>query len=154
MTSPRLFVPELTSEQLDALQRRLQNINWPHTVGTDDWMYGVPAAWLKNMADYWRDEWQWSRAQSAMQAWPHYQIEIDGIPIHYLYAEASRPDAPALILTHGWPWTFWDWKDAVLRLVAERIKLSMWSYRRCLASASPHLCAKLGSTWLESPDFG
>jgi pimeloyl-ACP methyl ester carboxylesterase len=112
-TSPVAFTPALSEPRLADLHQRLGNINWPHIVGDDDWCYGVPGAWLKDMAAYWREEWQWSRAASAMQAWPHYRVTIDGIPLHYLYAAASNPQAPALILTHGWPWTFWDFKDVI-----------------------------------------
>lgn len=113
MARPEPFTPQLPQAQLDALQQRLHNINWPPIVGTDEWLYGVPGSWLQDMAAYWRKDWQWSDAQAAMQKWPHYRVDIDGIPIHYLYAEASQPDAPAIILTHGWPWTFWDFKDVI-----------------------------------------
>ena len=65
------------------------------------------------MADYWRDEWDWTRQAEAMNRWQHYRVEIDDIPIHYVHAPAANADAPALILTHGWPWTFWDFKDVV-----------------------------------------
>ena len=29
------------------------------------------------------------------------------------HAEAKDPGAPAIILSHGWPWTFWDFRDVI-----------------------------------------
>jgi len=110
---PQPFTPEIPPDRLEALHRRLADINWPTVIGDDDWRYGVPGAWMRDMASYWREEWQWSSVQSQMQAWPHYRIEINGIEVHYVYAAAADPQAPALILSHGWPWTFWDFKEVI-----------------------------------------
>jgi len=111
--TPTPFTPTLAEVSLENLRQRLGQINWPHVVGADDWQYGVPMAWLKEMADYWRDEWDWATQAEAMNRWQHFRVEIDDIPIHYLHAPAANADAPALILTHGWPWTFWDFKDVI-----------------------------------------
>jgi pimeloyl-ACP methyl ester carboxylesterase len=43
-----------------------------------------------------------------MNAWPQFRVEIDDLPIHFLHARGRGPDPIPLILTHGWPWTFWD----------------------------------------------
>src|SRR5271169_4159811 len=30
------------------------------------------------------------------------------IPIHFIHEPGKGPNPTPLILTHGWPWTFWD----------------------------------------------
>lgn len=103
----------LPAERLGELKGRLLGMQWPQIVGADDWQYGVPAGWLREMVSYWAEEWDWPSVQAAMNVWPHYRVEIDGVVLHYLHAAAEIDDAPALILTHGWPWTFWDFKDVI-----------------------------------------
>jgi pimeloyl-ACP methyl ester carboxylesterase len=51
-----------------------------------------------------------------MNRFEHYRVEIDGIPIHYVHERGRGPAPQPLILSHGWPWTFWDWKDVIPRL--------------------------------------
>ena len=36
--------------------------------------------------------------------------------MHYIYVKAKTKDAIPLVLTHGWPWTFWDFKDMIIPL--------------------------------------
>ena len=37
---------------LGDLQARLRNTRWPDVIGEDSWDYGVPQAWLRDMATY------------------------------------------------------------------------------------------------------
>lgn len=110
---PERFEIALPAATLDELRRRLANARLAPPIGSDDWRYGVPNAWLADMVDWWRREWSWEADAARMNRWAHYRVQIDGVPIHYLHAPARNPDAPPLLLTHGWPWTFWDFKDVI-----------------------------------------
>lgn len=112
MTPERIEIA-LPPSVLDRLAQRLADARLATPVGADDWRYGVPAGWLADMVEYWRTEWSWRAEAARMNRWANYRVEIDGVPIHYLHAPASDPAAPPLILTHGWPWTFWDFKDVI-----------------------------------------
>lgn len=103
----------LPAAALSELRQRLARARIAPAIGDDDWRYGVPAGWLADMVQYWLHEWSWEADAARMNQWAHYRAEIDGTPIHWLHAPASRADAPPLILTHGWPWTFWDFKDVI-----------------------------------------
>ena len=98
---------------LGDLQARLRNTRWPDVIGEDSWDYGVPQAWLRDMATYWAEEWRWQDVAQAMNTYRHYRATIDDIPIHFLHAPGTGPDPIPLVLTHGWPWTFWDYKDVI-----------------------------------------
>jgi pimeloyl-ACP methyl ester carboxylesterase len=41
------------------------------------------------------------------------------VPIHFIHVKSGRPDAIPLILTHGWPWTFWDWHGVLAELARD-----------------------------------
>ena len=44
------------------------------------------------------------------------QVEVDGVPIHFLRKPGVGPNPTPLILTHGWPWTFWHWSKVIDQL--------------------------------------
>jgi pimeloyl-ACP methyl ester carboxylesterase len=44
-----------------------------------------------------------------MNRYAHFRVELDDVPIHFLHAPGRGPAPVPLILTHGWPWTFWDY---------------------------------------------
>ena len=76
----------------------------------------MPLSWPREMADFWVNDWDWDGSLSReMDRWPLPQNfrSIDGSPIHFIHAEAKDPEAPAIILSHGWPWTFWDFRDVI-----------------------------------------
>lgn len=111
--TPQPIEVNLPSADLAALRQRLEQPRLAAVIGDDDWRYGVPKDWLSDMLRYWRDDWSWEAVAAQMNRWQHYRLELDGVPLHWLHAPATNPDAPPLILTHGWPWTFWDFKDVI-----------------------------------------
>ncbi len=46
----------------------------------------------------------------------HHDVVVDGVRLHVVTAGAA--DAPAVVLLHGWPQTWWCWHDVVPRLTA------------------------------------
>src|SRR4029450_653354 len=42
-----------------------------------------------------------------------YRVQVDGVPVHFLRRPGAGPDPVPLILTHGWPWTFWHWAKVI-----------------------------------------
>ena len=110
---PTRFQVTLPERELGALRTRLRATRWPEIIGEDDWRYGVPQAWLKEMVRYWADEWDWPAQASKINRFAHFRVEVDGIPIHFLHAKGKGPNPMPLVLTHGWPWTFWDFKSVI-----------------------------------------
>ena len=113
MISPRRISIDFDPQNLDLMYRRLKEVKWPDVIGEDSWDYGVPRSWLQEMIQYWVTEWDWAKVQGEINQWDHYLVDIEGIPIHYLHAPGKGPAPKPLILTHGWPWTFWDFKDVI-----------------------------------------
>jgi len=103
-------IPEST---LRDLQERLARTRWPHDFANEDWRYGTNAAYLKELVDYWRTQYDWRQHEAEMNTFAHYKADIDGIPIHFLHEPGRGPRPLPLILTHGWPWTFWDLRKVI-----------------------------------------
>lgn len=107
----RIHIPD---ERLDRLGERLRTTAWAdEPAGDDAWLYGVPGAYLRELVGYWLDRYDWRAHESAMNRWPHVRGEIDGVTIHALHERGSGPAPLPLVLTHGWPWTFWDFATLI-----------------------------------------
>ena len=107
------FTVEIPDAQLEDLRRRLRATRWADDFGNERWRYGVERGWLEEMTAYWADGHDWRAEEAAINRLPQYRTEIDGIPIHFVHVRGNGPDPMPLVLSHGWPWTFWDWRDVI-----------------------------------------
>jgi len=110
------FSVAIPAADLDDLQRRLRATRWADDFGNEDWAYGVERGWLEGMVSYWAEQFDWRAQEAAMNSLPQFRVELDGLLVHYVHVKAKTRDAIPLILTHGWPWTFWDFKDMIIPL--------------------------------------
>ena len=105
-----IHVPD---EVLDDLRRRLTMTKWPLDVGNDDGFYGVRRTDLQELVEYWADGFDWGAQERAMNAYEQYRVDAGGVPVHFLRKAGVGPDPTPLILSHGWPWTFWHWSKVI-----------------------------------------
>jgi pimeloyl-ACP methyl ester carboxylesterase len=96
-------VPE---EAIDDLRGRLRRTRWPDTVAGSGWTYGLELDWMKSVADYWLNRYDWRAQERKLNAQPHHVAAIDGFRIHYLHFRSKHPGAVPLVITHGWPGSF------------------------------------------------
>ena len=118
MTTPHAFPLEPTpihvsGEVLDDLRARLTLTRPPLDEGNGDWSYGVPDSYLRELVAYWRDGYNWRKTEAAINAYEHYQVSVAGVPVHFMRKPGRGPRPIPLILTHGWPWTFWHWSKVI-----------------------------------------
>jgi pimeloyl-ACP methyl ester carboxylesterase len=102
------FTIAIAQERLDDLSDRLARTRWPADYANSDWSYGANCDYLRELVDYWRTAYDWRRHEREMNRFRHYRTVIDGVPIHYIHERGKGPNPLPLILSHGWPWTFWD----------------------------------------------
>ncbi|MDR8413692.1 epoxide hydrolase [Nonomuraea sp. 3-1Str] len=100
MKSFRIDIPQA---QLNDLRRRLGDTRWPSEVPGVGWSRGVPLDYLKDLAEYWRTEFDWRAAEARLNQYPQFITEIDGTSVHFLHVRSPELEATPLILTHGWP---------------------------------------------------
>jgi microsomal epoxide hydrolase len=113
----RISIPD---EDLDDLRRRLAATRWPSEVPGAGWTRGVPLDYLKDLAEYWRTEYDWRAAEAALNRFPQFVTEIDGADVHFLHVRSPEPDAMPLIMTHGWPGSVAEYADVIGRLTDPR----------------------------------
>ncbi|MFF0633417.1 epoxide hydrolase family protein [Nocardia sp. NPDC004151] len=76
---------------------------WAAQLPGTGWERGIPEARLRELARYWRTEFDWRAQEAKLNAFPQFATEIDGQIIHFLHVRSTRPDARPLLITHGFP---------------------------------------------------
>jgi epoxide hydrolase len=99
----RPFRIEVAQDALDDLRARLTNTRWPAAPRVDGWSRGVPVEYLRTLAQYWVDGFDWRAQEAALNEIPQFLTEIGGQRVHFFHVRSPEPDALPLILTHGWP---------------------------------------------------
>jgi pimeloyl-ACP methyl ester carboxylesterase len=109
------FTLQTDPSALDDLRRRLRATRWPDAPEDAGWSLGTDVAYLRELVAYWADEFDWQAQEAALNRLPHLKVDLDGLGIHVVHARAGSPSAPAmpLILTHGWPDSFWRYTKVI-----------------------------------------
>jgi pimeloyl-ACP methyl ester carboxylesterase len=100
------FTINVPDAAVSDLRLRLGLTRWPDEIGGGTWEYGTPLAVLKGVVEYWRDRFNWRKAERHLNGLPQFQIELEGRRVHYVHAMGVDADSVPLILTHGWPGSF------------------------------------------------
>lgn len=96
------FRIEIAESQIDDLRARLAATRWPQPV-VRDFSHGQAVSLVRELADYWRDGFDWRAQEARLNALPQFTTEIDGQTLHFIHVKSPEADAFPLILTHGWP---------------------------------------------------
>ena len=107
----RIAVPDA---DLADLADRLRRTRWParECVGgaeetgpeqTISWSQGIPLDYTRELAGYWADGYDWRAREARLNTFDQFVTEIDGLDIHFVHQRSAKPDALALVITHGWP---------------------------------------------------
>jgi len=107
------FTIALPDSLLADLKERLKRTVWPDDPDNDDWKYGVNAAYLRNLVEYWINNYSWRAVEENINRYPQYKVTIDNVPVHFLYKKGAGHNSIPLVLTHGWPWSFWDMRKVI-----------------------------------------
>ncbi|MGV9363312.1 epoxide hydrolase family protein [Amycolatopsis sp. NPDC003731] len=99
----RPFTIDVPQAELDDLRDRLARTRWGADLPGVGWSRGVPVSYLKELAGYWRDGYDWRAHERKLNAFPQFVTEIDGQDIHFMHVRSAAPDALPLLLIHGWP---------------------------------------------------
>ena len=112
MTEITPFTIAITDAQLADLKERIAMTRWPAET-TADWSHGQPGGFIKELAEQWLNRFDWRAHEAELNRYPQFLTEIDGQTIHFLHIKSREKNAFPLILTHGWPSTFYEFFDVI-----------------------------------------
>ncbi len=109
----RPFRIDVPDSVLDDLRERLARTRWPDAIPGTGWDYGADVAYVRELCDYWRDRYDWRHHEAALNAWPQFLCEVDGVDIHFWHVRGDGPDPHPLLLTHGWPGSMFEFLELI-----------------------------------------
>lgn len=134
---PEPFTAEAAPAAIEGLRARLRATRWPDAPDDAGWSLGTDIAYLRELVEYWADGFDWPAQEAALARLPRFRVGLGGIGIHFAHAQArvpvtapigsggearsagptgsDRSAGPALplILSHGWPDSFWRYAKVI-----------------------------------------
>ena len=102
------FKIEVSDSDLDDLRARLERTRWPDELPGTGWDYGSNLDYIKELVDYWRTKFDWRAQEQLINSFSHFKTDVDGLGIHFIHEKGKGPNPIPLVVTHGWPGTFFE----------------------------------------------
>ena len=99
---------EIPDAVFDDLKARLARTRWPDEIPESEWDYGTNLAYIKELVEYWRTGFDWRAQESVINSFAHFRTTVDNMGIHFIHQEGKGPNPMPIVLTHGWPGSFFE----------------------------------------------
>jgi pimeloyl-ACP methyl ester carboxylesterase len=115
VAAPEPFRINVSPTSVADLTRRLREALWPE--GVADESGGIPVSRVRELAQRWRDDYDWRKHEESLNRHSHFRAAIGDHTVHFVHARRAEgaTELPILLL-HGWPGSFLE-----LLGIAERI---------------------------------
>jgi pimeloyl-ACP methyl ester carboxylesterase len=112
---PGPFTPHTEPAALADLRARLRATRWPDAPEDAGWSLGTDLGYLRELAGYWADGFDWPAEEAALARHPRFRVRLGGLGIHFVHARAATRTGPVLplVLSHGWPDSFWRYAKVI-----------------------------------------
>lgn len=110
------FEIKIHQEQLDDLQNRLRNVIWPDEPENVGWNLGTNLAFMKELVEYWKNEYNWKSQENFLNNFNQYKVNVENVDIHFIYEKCNKPNSIPLLLIHGWPDSFYRYHKVIKKL--------------------------------------
>jgi pimeloyl-ACP methyl ester carboxylesterase len=105
-TPPKPFYIAVPDSDVTDLRRRIRETRWPSAVRGAGWSMGLDLGYLRALADFWSEGFDWRAAEDRLNAYRHFVVETSVGPVHFVRILSRAQRLTPLVLTHGWPSTF------------------------------------------------
>jgi microsomal epoxide hydrolase len=103
MTAIRPFSINVPDSTLADIRARVANYPWHEMPDDGGWDYGTNLDYMKEICDYWLNEFDWRKHEAEINRFDHFICPVDGVDIHYIHEKGSGPSPRPLLISHGWP---------------------------------------------------
>ncbi len=116
------FTISVPEERLAWIARRLAEYEWHEAPARGGWTDGTNKEVLQDLCAYWADGYDWRAIERHLNRLTHFTAPVpvgdETLPIHFIHLKSPKPDAMPLILSHGWPGSFYEF-DAIAEALAQ-----------------------------------
>jgi microsomal epoxide hydrolase len=113
MTICRPFSVAIADDTLTSIQTRVREFPWHEMPDDGGWEYGTNLEYMKELCDYWVNDYDWRKEEAVINRFSHFKAPIDGIDIHFIHEKGSGSNPKPLIISHGWPGTIVEFLDFI-----------------------------------------
>jgi pimeloyl-ACP methyl ester carboxylesterase len=71
---------------------------------------------LQKLCEHCQAAYDWRATERRLNRLPHYRTAIDGLSVHFIHLRSPVADAVPVIMTHGWPGSFFEFEQVIQRL--------------------------------------
>lgn len=111
------FTIDVPDAVLGDLDERLRATRLPDELDGADWDYGTSLPYLRELIEYWRDEFDWRAQEARLNRFDQFTTNIDGLDIHFIHQRSPAADALPLLLLNGWPSSIDEYSRVIDALV-------------------------------------
>ncbi|MFD8075443.1 epoxide hydrolase family protein [Streptomyces sp. NPDC059718] len=97
-----IAVPEA---ELRTLRRRVAGTRFPRT-GPTGWDLGPDDASMRGLAAYWGGDFDWRAQERRLNGFAQFRVRIGGDLMHFVHVRSPHSRGRAVVLLHGWPYSF------------------------------------------------
>jgi microsomal epoxide hydrolase len=112
-TAIRPYTIQVPDADIEDLKARLALTRIPDQIPDTGWDYGTDMAYLRELIDYWRNDFDWREQESALNEFDQFVTQIDGVDVHFIHQRSTHEDAMPLLLTHGWPGSIAEFRKII-----------------------------------------
>lgn len=107
------FRVHVSDDALLDLRRRLSATRFPPLSPSMPWSDGTDSAFLSDLLAYWRDDFHWRKQEALINTLPQFMTSADARELHLVHARSAEAGALPLLLVHGWPGSFWEFRRII-----------------------------------------
>lgn len=107
----RIDVPDAV---LDDLQARLALTRFPQEPAVSGWSWGANLDYMKELVAYWQNDYDWRKAEQYLNQFPQFTAPVtdpesgEEFSIHFVHVKSGQENARPLLISHGWPGSFYE----------------------------------------------
>ena len=111
--APESFKVDIPQAKIDHILNRVRDAQWPDRIEQSDWRYGANWDYMKALAQYWTNQFDWRKAEANLNRYPQFLARVGDYDIHFYHVKGKGPKPVPLILTHGWPGSVFEFLEAI-----------------------------------------
>ncbi|KAH9898954.1 alpha/beta-hydrolase [Xylariomycetidae sp. FL2044] len=111
MADIKPYTIKVDDARLEDLKLRLSLAKFPDELDEAGWDMGAPLADVKRLTRYWKDTYDWRKAERELNQMPHFVTDVqcegfEPLAIHFVHVRSGVEGAVPLLFIHGWPGHF------------------------------------------------
>ena len=77
MSEIKPFKIEIADEDINELRNRIESTRWPEKETVNDWNQGTPLSYMKEVSEYWINNYNWKEREKYYNSFDQYITTID-----------------------------------------------------------------------------